>query len=90
MAVANTKKAQTLINLCADAALQLQALASTLETYRALYVANNVNPAGTALAGNVPAVSAWIDKVQSAAADPVTAGLIAARVETHRNQALEG
>ena len=67
MAIANTKKAQTLINLCADAALQLQALA-----------------------GNVPAVSAWIDKVKVAAADPVTAGLIAARVETHRNQALEG
>ena len=89
MAVADSKKAQTLINLCAEAAQTLASIASQLETYRALYMAAGINPAGTALAGNGALVSAWIDKVRAAADDPVTAGLIAAKVPSHRNAALE-
>jgi len=87
--VADTKKCQTLINLCAEAASTLQNIASQLETYRDIYVALGIDPTGTPLAGNEALVSAWIEKVKAAAADPVTAGLIAAYVPSHRNEALE-
>ncbi len=87
--VADTKKCQTLINLCAEAASTLQNIAIQLETYRDIYVALDIDPTGTALKGNEQLVSAWIEKVKAAAADPVTAGLIAAYVPSHRNEALE-
>lgn len=90
MPLANTKRVQTLVNLCAEAAIDLDVIADRLNHYRALYVAANIDPTGTVLEGKVMAVSAWIDKVLAVANDPVCAGLIAARVPTHRNQALEG
>jgi hypothetical protein len=87
--VADTKKCQTLINLCAEAAETLESIASQLSTYRDIYVALSIDPTGTALYGNEVLVSTWIDKVQAAADDPVTTGLIAAKVPTHRAMALE-
>lgn len=90
MPLADTKRVQTLVNLCAEAAEQIEAQAAQLEHYRALYVAAKINPTGTVLAGKVTAVSAWIDKVRALANDPVAAALIAAKVPSHRNQALEG
>lgn len=87
--VSDTKKCQTLINLAGYAAQQLEVLASQLEAYRAAYQAAGVDPTGTALEGNVAAVSAWINDIRACADDPVTAGLIAAIVPSHRNKALE-
>jgi len=89
MALADTKKCQTLINLCGAAAQQLQAIATQLETYRAAYIAGGVDPSGTALEGHVTEVSDWINDIRACADDPVTAGLIAAIVPSHRNEALE-
>lgn len=89
MPLADTKKCQTLINLCANAAVQLRAVAEQLETYRAAYQAAGVDPTGTALEGNVTRVATWIDEVSAVANDAVANGLIAARVPSHRNKALE-
>jgi hypothetical protein len=88
MALSDTKKAQTLINAAAQAAKTLDATAASLEGLRTLYTAAAVDPTGTALQGNVAAVSAWIDSVRAVADDPVVAGLIAAEVPSHRGEAL--
>ena len=88
MALSDTKKAQTLINAAARAAKTIDATATMLEGLRALYTAASVDPTGTALEGNVAAVSMWVDAVRAVADDPVVAGLIAAEVPSHRGEAL--
>jgi len=89
VALADTKKCQTLINLCGYAAQQLEAMATQLETYRAVYQSQGIDPTGTALEGHMAQVSAWIDGIRACADDPVTMGLINAIVPSHRNKALE-
>lgn len=89
MAISDKKKCQTLINLCAAAAQTVKAAATELETYRAAYQAQAVDPTGTPLNGNVTAVSNWINNVRAVADAVVADQMIAAVVSTHRNQALE-
>lgn len=89
MAVANKKKAQSLINLAAQEARNFQAAAARLEALRDAFVAQAVNPAGTALEGNTAAANAWIAAVRSVADDPLAGALIAAEVPSHRGLALE-
>ena len=86
--VADTKKAQTLINKAAAVALVVGQAASDLEALRTLYQAQSVDPTGTALENNVAAVSAWVDSVRAVADSPVVAGLIVASVPSHRGRAL--
>ena len=89
MPIADKKKAQTLINLCADEAERLQLSATRLQAYRAAYQGQRVDPVGTPLDGNVTAVSAWIDDIAAVAGSAVSTAMLAARVPTHRNNALE-
>lgn len=86
--VADTKKAQTLINAAAEEAETIKLAAARLAGLRAIYNSANVDPTGTALEGNVAAVSNWISSVQSVAAAAVANALIAAKVPTHRGRAL--
>lgn len=86
--VADTKKAQTLINAAAEEAEKIQAAAARLAGLRSLYQTANVDPTGTPLDGNVAAVSSWISSVQSVAASPVADAMIAAKVPTHLGDAL--
>ena len=88
MAISDSKKCQTLINACAQEAQRIKVAATRLEAIRALYVAASPDPTGTALDGNVPAVSAWIDAVRATADGAVPDGMIAARVPSHRGEAL--
>lgn len=88
MAIADTKKAQTLINLLAQDAKAIEAIADRLEQYRGLYQAAGIDPTGTALEGNEQAVGDWINSIRAVADSNVTTGLIAAEVPTHRNKAL--
>lgn len=88
MALADTKKAQTLINRAAAAAEAIQAASADLEAVRTLYNAANVNPTGTPLQGNVAAVSNWIDSVVTVASSAVADAMIAAKVPSHRGEAL--
>jgi len=89
MPISDRKKCQTLLNLCALAAQDLESIAAQLETYRSLYQAAGIDPTGTPLDGNVTAVSNWINSIRACADDPVTAGLINAYVPTHQNNALD-
>ena len=87
--LSDTKKCQTLINVAAEAAQAIQVASAKLQACRAAYVAVNPNPAGTPLAGNVQAVSTWIDGVAAVANAAVADAMIAAYVPTHRGAALE-
>lgn len=89
MPISDKKKCQTLINLCAEAAEQLKVVAINLEAYRSAFQAQGVNPMGTPLEGNVTNVSNWIDTVRDAADAAVAEAMIAAKVPTHKNKALE-
>ena len=88
MAVSDKKKCQTLINVCALRVQELQEIATKLEAYQAAYVAQGVDPTGTALEGHVAQVSAWIDDVRGVADNAIANGFIANYVPTHRNKAL--
>lgn len=86
--VADTKKCQTLINICAEKVLELTAIATRLESLRTAYQVQSVDPTGTPLDGHVAQVSTWIDAVRAVADSAVANGFIANVVPTHRNQAL--
>jgi len=89
MPIANTKKCQTLINELAKVAEAQRAAAARLQLLKTAFISQNIDPTGTALAGNVALVVNWIDNIENVANSGVTAGLIAAQVPTHRNKALE-
>lgn len=89
MPVADTKKAQTLINAAAEEAQRIKDAATRLEGLRTLYQTQGVNPAGTPLEGNVTAVSTWIDNVRTVADAAVADAMIAAIVLSHRGEALD-
>lgn len=86
--VADTKKVQSLINAAAISARDLQAIADNLEDLRMRFQTQAVDPVDTPLEGNVTAVNNWITSIRAVADDPVTAGMIAAEVPSHRGEAL--
>ena len=88
MAISDTKKCQTLINVIGQRCIELQAIALDLKAYRTAYIAQSVDPTGTPLEGNVTAASNWIDDVDTAANAAVADGFIANIVPSHGNKAL--
>ena len=89
MPIADKKKCQTLINVAADAVVDLKAVADRLQAVQAAFVAASPSTAGTALDGNLSAIATWIASVRAAADSAVAAGLLAAKVPSHRGKALE-
>ena len=89
MPISDKKKCQTLINGCADAAIEAQAAVAKLKATRTLYQAVSPDTTGTPLDGNVVAVSNWIDALDTLASGAVPTAMIAARVPSHRGKALE-
>lgn len=88
MPISDKKKCQTLINRCAAEAEKLKTAATLLEACRSAYQAQSVDATDTPLAGNVTAVSNWIDSVRACADAAVANAMIAAKVPTHKNNAL--
>lgn len=86
--VADNKKCQTLINVVATCVNDLQVLSGKLQRCRQAYQDQNVDPVGTPLDGNIPAVTGWIDDVVSVADSPVANGFLQHIVEGHENNAL--
>lgn len=84
--IADSKQCQTLINVAARAAEQVQQAAATLQACRSAYMAAEPDPSGTALEGNVSAVSGWIDGVVAAAESGVATQMIAAKRPHHREE----
>jgi len=89
MAVSDTKKVQTLINICALRVQQLKDIADELKALRTAYTAQGVDATGTPLDTHVVQVSAWIDAVEAVGDNAVANAFIANYVPTHRNAALE-
>jgi len=89
MPISDKKKCQTLAGLCAAEAERLKESAARLESYRTAYQNQAVDPSGTPLEGNVTAISNWINNIRAVADAAVADAMIAAKVPTHRNRALE-
>ena len=89
MAIADTKKCQTMINIVGQQAQVIRAAVTKMKAVRTKFVQINPDTTGTPLEGTTAAVSNWIDTVEATANDAVATGLISAIVPTHRNKALE-
>jgi len=88
--VAAAKQVQSLVNIVALDAKEIKAISARLTALRTLYQAASPNVTGTPLQGNLTALNAWIDSVNTAAAAVVTQTMIDAYVPTHKGDALNG
>lgn len=88
MAVADSKKVQTLINRAANEMAIIRAATARLEATRLLFVAANPDVTGTPLEGNVTTVGNAIAALKAEVDKAIWTGLIAARVPSHRGEAL--
>ena len=88
MPIADSKKAQTFINIAAAEVAKLQASATRLAALRTAWQSHSPDATGTPLDGNVVAVSNWIDDVISASNNAVANGLVAHVVSSHRSKAM--
>ena len=89
MAVADTKKVQTMVNVAAE---QLEIIRSALDALQAVktaYQTENPSVAGTVLAGgNAALMNTALGTLQTAADDAIWDTLIESKVPTHKNKAL--
>ena len=88
MAVADTKKCQTLINIVAEQVKAIKAASAKLQSCRQAYVDQAVSPLGTPLDGHVNEISGWIDDVESVADNIIANEFLNHIVHTHNNKAL--
>lgn len=90
MPIGQKKQCQTLINIYAGVVVGLQAEVTKAKAVRQKFIDRGVNPsAHPALAGHATQLSNWVDAVDAVATNVVAQGLLAARVPSHRNLALE-
>jgi uncharacterized protein HemX len=92
VAVADTKKVQTLINAAGYEALAIRAAITRLKAVRALYNTAAPDATGTPLEGNLAAVSNAIDSIDvlmNTTDSVVWDGMVAAIVPSHRGEALD-
>jgi len=88
MALNDTKKVQTLINVVGQQILQIRAAVQTIQDMKALYQTVNPSVVGTPLEGNLAAVNTRIAALQTEVDNAVWNGMVAAIVPSHRNNAL--
>jgi len=88
MAVADTKKVQTMLNIVGQQAQIIRDAVQTMKDIRTTF--NTVNPdtTGTPLEGNAAIVSNAIDDLDTEASKVVWTQMIAAIVPSHKNNAL--
>lgn len=93
MAIADTKKCQTMINIMAQQAEIVRAAIETMKEVRATFITVNPDTTGTPLDGNVSYVNDALNALDTAVNSGINATvwseMIAAIVPTHRNAALE-
>lgn len=88
MAVADTKKCQTLINAAAAEALIIRAAVARLKLVRTAYQTANPSTVGTVLDGNTAALNASLNAIDTEIAKAVWDTLIGGVVQSHRGEAL--
>ncbi len=86
--VADTKKVQTLINRTADAMIDVREAVAVINDYKARFVAASPDVTETPLEGNVAALNTALIALTTQADKPIWTQLIAAKVGSHRSEAL--
>jgi len=84
--IADSKKIQTMINVVARQALELQRIDAVLDAVRDAWTAVDPDPTGTPLDGQLAQVVAWAEEVKAAANNAAVAGLIAAARPGHSEE----
>lgn len=84
----DTKKVQTIINRVAGNIQNMRNDMADIKSIRDLYVAAEVDPTGTSLAGNVTTLNTAINALDAELSKVIYDQLIAAVVPTHRGDAL--
>jgi hypothetical protein len=90
MPVADTKRCQTMINICAEQMQIIRAAMATIQGVRDTFTALNPNTTGTPLAGNLATINNAINALSAETDKAIWTQLIAAHVPSHQNRALEG
>lgn len=88
MPLADSKRAQTAINLVGKAIIKARGAVDAMEAVQTLYVAANVDPTGTPLEGNEAMMANAIASLRTEVDKPVWDALIAAISPTHMENAL--
>ena len=88
MPVADTKKVQTMLNIVGQQAQIVRDAVQTMNDVRTAFNAVNPDTTGTPLEGNAAIVSNAIDALDTEASKAVWTQMIAAIVDSHRNEAL--
>jgi len=86
--VADTKKVQTMINVAADQLTVIRAALDTLQAVKDRFVAADPDVTGTPLEGNVAALNSALADLQAEGDRQIWSDLIAAKVPSHRGEAL--
>jgi len=87
--VPDSKKCQTFVNVIADTVAAMRAQLAILTALRAKFLALNPTVAGTPLAGRVAGLNSAYGALVTALADANFDAMIAARVPSHHNVALD-
>ena len=90
----DSKKVQTIVNVCAEQATIIRQAIATMVTMRNIFTTVNPNTAGTPLAGGAAAalntaLNALNTEMNTSPRAATWTALIAARVPTHTNNALD-
>ncbi len=86
--VADTKKVQTVVNRAADLALELRGLVTDFKDLRTRFQAANPDVTGTVLENSLGALNTSLNAIDTEISLAVWDSIIAARVLTHRGEAL--
>ena len=88
MAIADTKKVQTMLNIVGQQAQIARDAVATMKAVRTTFNAVNPDTTGTPLEGNAAIVSSAIDALDTEISKAVWTQMVAAIVDSHRNEAL--
>ncbi len=92
MAISDTKKVQTLVNVTAEQIITVRSAVSTMKSMRDLYQAANPSVAGTCISGSVASINSAINAldsiINSGSNSDVWDGLVNCYVPTHHKEAL--
>lgn len=87
--VADSKKVQTMINICADQAQIMRDAVSRMLAVRTAFTTHNPDITGTPLEGNVAVVNQAITDLNAEVSKAIWDAMIAAKVPSHRGKAME-
>ena len=89
MALADSKKVQTMINVLAASVEEVRDAVARMKAVRVKFQTHNPSVVGTPLEGNVAAVNSALNALDAEVSKALWTQLIAAKVPSHRNRALD-